>query len=382
MSKKKKQQKRRQRKTYRPPAHRQKNIPGEKTLLRGLMELESLDDEAEFDDFQLTEDAILVIAEMISGTDEEIKRLKKLGDKAAINKLIDEARLNAFDKVVTPEVKNDIRRRLERLSHRLRTEGQKQRAENIAALTLALDLPLFPWSLFTPLTRAFDSLVRQTLDFTILGHAIARAANLDAEAQIPENWPELLENPEILSRFEAQCETDETLQEVIDDLFDQMCDALNQSLLNGETDLKLFTAEELAVGLAWYGYETEKRAGMEDTNESKVRTIYETARSALDYLNVPDRRQRWLDRLEQNLVTKTWAPNLRDGLQFFKTELAQPPIPDDPEPELLYAYIGELVHLSKRLNRDDSPEVQAQKELLQEMAARLERGEPPLGNGG
>jgi len=71
-----------------------------------------------------------------------------------------------------------------------------------------------------------------------------------------------------------------------------------------------------------------------------VRVIYEASRKALTYLNTPDRRQRWLNRLEQNLGTKTWTPDLRVGLQFLKSELSQPSTPDDPGELLLHAYIG------------------------------------------
>ncbi len=383
MAKKKKRRKtkRRRQKTSRPAPRYPVGIPDERTLVRGMMEMESLADEPEFADFELGEHAVEIIAEMIADFDEEMKHLEEVGDEEEIDKLIADAKVEAIQKVVTPEVKTDIRRRLERLSHRLQEEGQKERADGIAALALMLDFPLFPWMLFEPVRQAFDDVIQRTLNFVMLHQAIAEAAGQPIINLPPDEVADLLADPDIASRLEARYETDEMLREAMNLEFDRFERAFMKRLFTGQVDLALFTTEELAVGLAWYEHEMDKadieEADEEEESEEKVRLIFKALSDALSYLNTPDRRQQWLARLEQAQTEKTWSPDTEAGLGLLRSMLSNPPPAESPNRLLLSAYMSELRKLDERLSTD-SNEVQAQEALVAQIRERLRRGEAPL----
>ena len=383
MAKKKKRRKtkRRRQKTSRPAPRYPVGIPDERTLVRGMMEMESLADEPEFADFELGEHAVEIIAEMIADFDEEMKHLEEVGDEEEIDKLIADAKVEAIQKVVTPEVKTDIRRRLERLSRRLQEEGQKERADGIAALALMLDFPLFPWMLFEPVRQAFDDVIQRTLNFVMLHQAIAEAAGQPIINLPPDEVADLLADPDIASRLEARYETDEMLREAMNLEFDRFERAFMKRLFTGQVDLALFTTEELAVGLAWYEHEMDKadieEADEEEESEEKVRLIFKALSDALSYLNTPDRRQQWLARLEQAQTEKTWSPDTEAGLGLLRSMLSNPPPAESPNRLLLSAYMSELRKLDERLSTD-SNEVQAQEALVAQIRERLRRGEAPL----
>jgi len=383
MAKKKKRRKtkRRRQKTSRPAPRYPVGIPDERTLVRGMMEMESLADEPEFADFELGEHAVEIIAEMIADFDEEMKHLEEVGDEEEIDKLIADAKVEAIQKVVTPEVKTDIRRRLERLSHRLQEEGQKERADGIAALALMLDFPPFPWMLFEPVRQAFDDVIQRTLNFVMLHQAIAEAAGQPIINLPPDEVADLLADPDIASRLEARYETDEMLREAMNLEFDRFERAFMKRLFTGQVDLALFTTEELAVGLAWYEHEMDKadieEADEEEESEEKVRLIFKALSDALSYLNTPDRRQQWLARLEQAQTEKTWSPDTEAGLGLLRSMLSNPPPAESPNRLLLSAYMSELRKLDERLSTD-SNEVQAQEALVAQIRERLRRGEAPL----
>ena len=383
MAKKKKRRKtkRRRQKTSRPAPRYPVGIPDERTLVRGMMEMESLADEPEFADFELGEHAVEIIAEMIADFDEEMKHLEEVGDEEEIDKLIADAKVEAIQKVVTPQVKTDIRRRLERLSHRLQEEGQKERADGIAALALMLDFPPFPWMLFEPVRQAFDDVIQRTLNFVMLHQAIAEAAGQPIINLPPDEVADLLADPDIASRLEARYETDEMLREAMNLEFDRFERAFMKRLFTGQVDLALFTTEELAVGLAWYEHEMDKadieEADEEEESEEKVRLIFKALSDALSYLNTPDRRQQWLARLEQAQTEKTWSPDTEAGLGLLRSMLSNPPPAESPNRLLLSAYMSELRKLDERLSTD-SNEVQAQEALVAQIRERLRRGEAPL----
>ena len=383
MAKKKERRKTRQRrqKTSRPATRYPAEIPDERTLMRGMMEMESLADEPEFADFELGEHAVEIIAEMIADFDEEIKHLEEVGDEEEIDKLIADAKVEAIQKVVTPEVKTDIRRRLERLSHRLQEEGQKERADGIAALALMLDFPPFPWMLFEPVHQAFDDVIQHILNFVTLRQAIAEAVGQPIIDLPPGEVTDLLADPDIASRLEARYETDEMLREAMNLEFDRFERAFMKRLFTDQVDLALFTTEELAVGLAWYEHEMDKadleESDEEEESEKKVRLIFKALTDALSYLNTPDRRQQWLARLEQAQTEKTWSPDTEAGLGLLRSILSNPPPAESPNRLLLSAYMGELRKLDERLSTD-SNEVQAQEALVVQIRERLRRGEAPL----
>ena len=383
MAKKKERRKTRQRrqKTSRPATRYPAEIPDERTLMRGMMEMESLADEPEFADFELGEHAVEIIAEMIADFDEEIKHLEEVGDEEEIDKLSADAKVEAIQKVVTPEVKTDIRRRLERLSHRLQEEGQKERADGIAALALMLDFPPFPWMLFEPVHQAFDDVIQHILNFVTLRQAIAEAVGQPIIDLPPGEVTDLLADPDIASRLEARYETDEMLREAMNLEFDRFERAFMKRLFTGQVDLALFTTEELAVGLTWYEHEMDKadleESDEEEESEKKVRLIFKALTDALSYLNTPDRRQQWLARLEQAQTEKTWSPDTEAGLGLLRSMLSNPPPAESPNRLLLSAYMSELRKLDERLSTD-SNEVQAQEALVAQIRERLRRGEAPL----
>jgi hypothetical protein len=386
MAKKKKRRKtkRQRQKTLHPSPRYPANLPDERTLMRGLMEMvESLTDEPEFADFELGEHAAEIVVEMIADSDEEIKRLEEISDEDVIGKLIADARIEAIPKVVTPTVKTDIRRRLKRLNRRLEREGQKERADGIAALALILDFPAFPWMLFEPVCQAFDDMVQHTLSFVMIQHTIAEAAGQPVADLTTDELTDLLANPEIMNRLQTQYETDEMLRETMDLEFDRFEEAFMDRLYTGQVDLALFTTEELAVGLAWYEHEMDtsniiEETGEEEESEEKARLILKTLSDALSYLNTPDRRQQWLARLEQVKTKKTWSPDTKAGLELLRSILSNPPMPEGPERLLLSAYMGELFKMDDRLGTTDSSETQAQETQIQQIRERLERGEAPL----
>lgn len=290
--------------------------------------------------------------------------------------------MEAITQAITPAVRADVRRRLERLIHRLRAEGQKQRAESLAALLYLLNGPLFPWMMFEPVRRAFDDLLAQSLRLALVYQTLAKAAGRPATDIGPDEWQNLLQDPEIASRFEAEYKDDEVFQEILEDQIRKIENAFADSLFRDRVDLGLFDDEEIAVGLAWYEHERGQDAKEEDEDEDaesdeQPSLAIRATLSALSYLNTPARRQRWLERLERLEPQEHWPSEIEGGLSLFKEMLTTPGLPERPEHPLMAVYLAEMVEWSRRLEVDSS-ENEEQKKLIQEIQARLDREEPPL----
>jgi hypothetical protein len=357
------------------------DLPDHQTLVRGMMEMESLAEEPEFADFELGEETAKIVTQSIMATDDEMSRLEEAGDEEGIEQLLAKTKLEVLQKAVTPAVKADIRRRLEALSRRLRREGQRQRAESIAALASMLDFPPFPWVMFEPVSQALDEVTAQTLDLIVLGQSIAEAAGRSAADIGPDEWSGLLKDPEVASGLEALYEANEILQETMERGFERVEKALTRRVSTGQFDLGLFSAEELALGVAWYEHERAE-AEVEPTDEDEEsdqqgRLVVEASANALRYINAPDRRQRWVDRLEKAITERAWPPDIEAGLRILSNELFDPPDPEGPERLLLLVYIGELFNMDDRLSTDPQA-TQDQGARIEEIRERLEKGEPPL----
>jgi hypothetical protein len=358
------------------------NLPDQQMLVRGMVEMESLAEEPEFDGFKLGKDAFEIAANMIADSDKEMGRLEEIGDEAGIERLVAEAKMETIAQVVTPAVRVDVRRRLERLSRRLREEGQKQRAESLAALLPMLDWPLFPWALFEPVHRAFEDVLEQSFSLALLYKALAKAAGRPIKDIGPDEWQSLLQDPEIVRRFEAEYKDDEAFQKMLENQIQKIEGAFADSLFQDRVDLGLFDDEELAVGLAWYerecGQAADERGEDEDAkSDGRPQPTIRATASALSYLNTPARRQRWLERLERLEPQEHWPSEIEDGLRLLKEMLAVPGQPEQPEHPLVAVYLVEMVRMSRRLQVDSS-ENEEQEERIREIQARLDRGEPPL----
>jgi hypothetical protein len=314
-------------------------------------------------------------------TNDEISRLEEAGDEEGIEQLLAQTKLEALQKAVTPAVKADIRRRLEALGRRLRREGQRQRAESIAALASMLDFPAFPWVMFEPVSQALDEVTERTLDLIVLGRSVAEAAGRSAADVGPDEWGSLLKDPQVASGFEALYEADELLQETMQRGFERVEQALTRRVSTGKFDLGLFSAEELALGIAWYEHERGKveaePTDEDEESDSQGRLLVEASADALRCINAPDRRQGWLDRLEKAITERSWPPDIEMGLSILSNELSDLPDPKGPERFLLLVYIGELFNMDNRLSTD-SQATQDQGARIKEIKERLEKGEPPL----
>ena len=305
------------------------DLPDQQTLVRGMMEMESLTDEPEFADFELGEEATEIAARLFIDTDDEMNRLEEAGDEEGIERLVSETKSEALQKVVTPAVKADIRRRLDTLGRRLRRQGQRQRADGIAALASMLDFPPFPWVMFEPVRQAFDDVIERVVDSIVLRQSVAEAAGRSMADIGPDEWGRLLKDPEVASRFGALYETNEMVRETMARGLERVDKAFIRHIATGQKDLALFSAKELALGIAWYEYERGQAgaepADQDEESEQGGRLIIEASAGALRYINTPDRRQQWLDRLEQIKSTRAWPPEIEMGLTILSQELADPP---------------------------------------------------------
>jgi len=363
-----------------PYPHLPGDLPNQQTLMRGMMEMESLTDEPEFADFELGEEATEIAVRWFIDTDDEMNRLEEAGDEEGIEQLVSETKSEALQKAVTPAVKADIRRRLETLGRRLGGQGQRQRADGIAALASMLDFPPFPWVMFEPVRQAFDDVIERAVDSIVLRQSVAEAAGRSVADIGPDEWGRLLKDPEVASRFGALYETNELVQETMARGFERVDKAFMRHIATGQSDLAVFSAKELALGIAWYEHERDQveaePADQDEESEQGGRLIIEASASALCYINTPDRRQQWLDRLEQIRSTRAWPPEIEMGLTMLSQELADPPDPERPE-RLLLIYLGELFRMDDQLSADPGAS-QDQVALIQEIGERLEKGEPPL----
>ncbi len=360
------------------------NIPDQQTLLHGFMEMESLTDEPEFADFELGEHAAAIIAEAIASSDDEVKDLDDVRDEERINDAIAQAKADALLKIVTPALKEDIRHRLQNLSHRLRKTGEKERAEGIEVLAAMLDQPVFPWLLFGPVQRAFDNMTEDLLGLVVLHQALAQAAGRQTEDISPEEWEKLLSDPEVMRRFGDLYESDEILQDVVDLHFDKIEDAVSRRLYNGEIELGLFDDQELILGLAWHDYETEKteEESVDDEEEEEelktwARLTIKAAVETLTYLSTPERQQRWAERLEQAIASQHWEQDVQTGLNYLLNMLQAPDLSEAPGRLFVATYLSELRRMEEWLATDSS-ETEAQEARVQQFKERLARGEPPL----
>ena len=363
-----------------PASHRLAGIPDERTLMAGLMEIETLGDEPEFADFTLGEHTFDIIGEMMADSDEDIQRLEAAGEEEEIDRLMSEASMSALAKAVTPAVKADIRRRLDQLSRRLQQEGQSERASSMATLSQMLDFPAFPWVMFGPVRQAFDDAVREFTGTLMINMAVAEAAGVPFAELAPGQAAKLLEDPIVQQRFEALCEQDEMLREAMDSQFDQAYDEFMEDLFNGDLTLGLFTAEELMLSSALIYRQrqlTESEPEPSDEEASASGTV-QAVQQALQTLNTPERRQRWRARIAQlEADGEKLSGPMQAALLLFREALTEPIEDDALMPLLIAAYVGEIGLQEKRAEADPALSEELE-ETFTRILERLERDEPPL----
>jgi hypothetical protein len=364
-----------------PASHRLAGIPDERTLVEGLMEIETLGDEPEFADFTLGEEIGDIVGEMIAESDEDIQRLEAAGQEKEIEHLMGEASMSALEKAVTPAVKADIRRRLDQLSRRLQQEGQSQRANSIAALSQMLDFPAFPWMMFGPVRQAFDDAVRQFTSSLLFDMAVAEAADVPASELTPDQVANLLADPTVWEQLQARYGQDEMFREVLDSQFDQAYEDSLDDLFDGELTLELFTAEELMLPSALIEHQRRlTESELEPTGEeAPASESVQAVQQALQMLNTPERWQRWRDRVAQlEADGKKLSGPMRAVLLLFREALTEPVEDDALMPLLIAAYVGEIDLQQERAEADPALDEELE-ETFARMLKRLERDEPPLG---
>lgn len=364
-----------------PAPHRLAGIPDERTLMAGMMEIETLGDEPEFANFTLGEDINDIIGKMIAGSDEDIQRLEAAGKEKEIDRLISEVRMSALEKAVTSAVKADIRRRLDQLSHRLQREGQSQRASSMAALLQILDFPAFPWVLFGPVRQAFDDAVREFIGSLMVHTAIAKVAGVSVTELTPERVASLLADPTAQQRFQALREQDEMLREVMDSQFDRVYKEFLHDLFQGDLTLGLFTAEELMLLSALiYRQRQLAKSGPEPSDEKILADeAFQAAQQAVQTLNVPERQQHWRARIAQQLEAgEELSGPMQAALFLFRETLTEPVENEALMPLLIAAYLGEFRLQQERAESDPALSEELE-ETFTRILERLERDEPPLG---
>jgi hypothetical protein len=356
-------------------------MPTLATLASAVMEMESLGDEPEFDGFPsaLGEDLPRIVVEAMSETDDDIQRLEAEGDEEGIERLISDARLKALQKLVTPALKAEVRKRLTQLSRRLRREGQKQRADEINTLAQMLDFPAFPWPLFHPLTDAFSQTVEEIMTHLLLHGAITEAAGVSEEDLSPEQVAELSKDPLVMQRLRERYETDEDLRDMLDRRFDRFYHELTRALLEAHLSLGLFTPEELVL---WNVLSDHRLAESGIDREGDrfppegIKIIAEALKEAVRLLNTPARQARWrehLTRLERNNP----AAEIQALLTIFQGILADSGDPEELENWLFCAFAGEHQQLQDRLDADETLAEQVGA-IYERILEQLEQGEPLL----
>lgn len=361
-----------------PASRRLAGIPDERTLMEGLMEMETLGDEPEFADFDLGQDIGEIIAKMMTESDADIQRLEAAGKEKEIDRLISKARMAALEKAVTPAVKADIRRRLDQLSRRLQQEGQSQRANSMVALSQMLDFPAFPWVIFGPVNQAFDDAVRELTGSVMIDAAVAEAAGIPTAELTPEKAANLLADPAMQQRLEALFGQDEMLKEVVDSQFDQVYNEITDELFDGEMTLGLFTAEELLLLGAFLHHQRQLTEPEPTDEEASASGVVQAAQRAFQTLNTPERRQRWRARLAQIEAEGDELPgSMKGALLLFHDALTEPVEDDYLESWFIAAYVGEMGLQQERAEADPALNEELE-ETFTRMLERLERGEPPL----
>lgn len=366
---------------FRVPAPlRSAGIPDERTLMAGLMEIDTLGDEPEFADFTLGEEVVDIVGEMIAESGKDIQRLEEAGQDEEIDHKISKARMSAMGKAITPAVKADIRRRLDQLSRRLQREGQSQRASGLAAISQILDFPPFPWVLFGPVRDAFDDAVREFINSLLIHTAVADAAGVPLAELTPERAVEVLADPAVRQRLEALYEQDEAFREMLDRQSDQARKGLMEDLFNGDLTLGLFTVEELVLLNALIYHQRqlkESRRELSDEEASASETA-QIAQQAFQILNTPERRQRWRTRIAQlEAKSEELSGPMQAALLLFRTALTEPIEDSVLMPLLVTAYLGEARLQIERVESDPALREEMEKTLGQ-MLERLEHDEPPL----
>jgi hypothetical protein len=366
---------------FRVPAPlRSAGIPDERTLMAGLMEIDTLGDEPEFADFTLGEEIGDIVGEMIAESDEDIQRLEAAGQEEEIDHLISKARLSALEKAVTPAVKADIRRRLDQLSRRLRQEGQSQRAKSMAALSQMLDFPPFPWVLFGPVRQAFDDAVREFVGSLLIHTAVADAAGVPVAELTPERAAEVLADPTVQQQLEALYKQDGVFREMMDSQSDRAYEELIEDFFNGDLTLELFTAEELVLlnALIYHQRQLEESERELSDKEALASETAQNAQRVFQMLNTPERRQRWRARIAQLEAKSRELPGpMQAALLLFRNALTEPIEDDILMPLLITAYLGEARPQIERMKSDPALREEME-ETLHRMLERLERNEPPL----
>lgn len=383
------QQKRAQRTRKRRPRARERapygpapdQLPTPATLAAAMMELEHLGDEPEFADLasRLEDDLVPVIAEMIAGTDDDIQRLEAQGDEEGIDRLIADAKSAALNAFITPAFVAEVRRRLTRLSRRLRREGEKRRAAQFDELMQMLDTPFFPWPMFGPLIDAFSETTEKVTTQILLHTSVAEAAGLSSGDVTFEQMTELLQDPNVLGRLQERYETDAELRELLDAQFDQLYEGLAEALFKGELNLGLFNWEELTLWNALIDHRMAESDADEQQDEPDgvdIELLADALKETVRLLNTPARQARWRERLAQ-LQRDEPAGDTQVLLSLLQDIFADPQAAEEMENWLIRAYVGEHSLLQDRLDDDETLDVQFE-ESIERILTRLEQGEPPL----
>jgi hypothetical protein len=357
------------------------DLPTSATLAAAMIELEKLGDEPEFDNLDLGEEAVEIVVNMISDSDDEITRLGKKGDQSAVDRLIDDAKLEALQQIVTPALKSDIRRRLARASRRLRREGEKQRADKLDALGPMLDWPGFPWIMFRPLAEAFQNVVEGVLSQVLLHNTIAEAAGVSPQDLSQEQLLELTHDPNVIRHLQERLETDQDMQALLESQTDALFERLQNRLFEGTLNLGLFTTEELALWLALRDYRlTEAGIDFEQAPfpQEGVQTFADAMNETISLLNTPARRARRREHLAR-MAREDWE---KDQDMALLISLVQDGLDDPDNPEkmgiwLYHALYGEQEQFLKRTETDETLDEQVET-LYDQMWQRLEQGETPI----
>lgn len=364
---------------FRVPAPlRSAGIPDERTLMAGLMEIDTLGDEPEFADFTLGEEVVYIVGEMIAESDKDIQRLEEAGQDEEIDHLMSKARMSAMGKAITPAVKADIRRRLDQLSRRLQREGQSQRASGLAAISQILDFPPFPWVLFGPVRDAFDDAVREFAATLMINTAVANVAGVPVAELTSAQAADLLADPTVQQRLEALYGQDEMLKEVVESQFDRVYGEVKDGLFNGDLSLGLFTAEELLLLGAFLHHQRQVTESQPTEEDASASGVVQAAQRTFQTLNTPERRQRWRAHLTQlEADGRELSGLMQAALLFFHDALTEPVEDDYLEPWFIAAYVGEMGLQQERAESDPALSEELE-ETFTRILERLERDEPPL----
>jgi hypothetical protein len=356
-------------------------MPDPAAFVPTMIEMENLGDEPEFTDFSSAlEDGLnQVVVEMFGENNDDIERLKAEGGEEGIDRLVADAKIKALGRLVTPTLKAEVHGRLVQLTRRLRQEGQRQRADRIDALAQMLDWPAFPWTLFRPLTDAFDDTVERLVTHLMLHATVAEAVGVSPQTLSSEQMVELAEDPVVTQRLQELYEADKDLRDALDHQVDQLHAKLNHALFKGDLSLGLFTLEELALWTV-LGERRLTESGIErdldGLPQGGIEILADVLKETIRLLNTPARRARWQEHLTQ-MKREDPAGEMQALLSILQKILADLDDPEELQSWLSNAFVGEQRRLQARRATDEALARQFDA-VYEQMLERLQQGEPLL----